>query len=370
MVISFDTGKIETTSGGETTVNLQQKKVIVTENGLDVIIPDAGYDGLSTVYVKTYVSDNDGLKDFSVLGYSEEEVIALNEKIDNDIEISKSANEKTCVYLPMTALNKSFNGWLNLQYIPEGYNIGVINFMSFEKCTSLKEIDFNKINVTITGSSVNSLFNGCTSLNNVHFRKNMFTQPLDAQYMFGYTFSLNELDFTDVGFKPTNMSYFCQNSNVKTVKGLDTSLCTKFNYAFQNTIGGGVINLCKLSLSSLTSCTSANIGYCLYLSLVNFGGFVDCEQITDWGTYSSNPFNNTSNLEVIEEMGTIKGKNFNLSSSTKLTVDSLMVVINALYDYVGNGDSTTQTCTLGSTNLAKLSDVQKAIATAKGWILK
>ena len=52
MIISFNTGKINT--GGKE-VALQQKKVTVTSNGLDVIIPDAGYDGLSTVYVQTKV---------------------------------------------------------------------------------------------------------------------------------------------------------------------------------------------------------------------------------------------------------------------------------------------------------------------------
>lgn len=56
MVISFNTGKVETTGGG--TGLLQQKKVTITENGLDVVIPDAGYDGLSTVYVKTDVKQD------------------------------------------------------------------------------------------------------------------------------------------------------------------------------------------------------------------------------------------------------------------------------------------------------------------------
>lgn len=55
MVISFNTGKITGGSG-----SLQQKRVEVTENGLDVVVPDAGYDGLSTVYIKTNVEGGGG----------------------------------------------------------------------------------------------------------------------------------------------------------------------------------------------------------------------------------------------------------------------------------------------------------------------
>lgn len=55
-----------------------------------------------------------------------------------------------------------------------------------------------------------------------------------------------------------------------------------------------------------------------------------------------------------------------LSASTNLTTDSLMSVINALVDLTGE-DS--KTLTLGATNLAKLSDEQKEIATNKNWVL-
>ena len=54
-----------------------------------------------------------------------------------------------------------------------------------------------------------------------------------------------------------------------------------------------------------------------------------------------------------------------LNYCNALTVDSLVSVLNALPQL----DGTSYTCTIGSTNLAKLSDTQKAIATAKGWTL-
>ena len=54
----------------------------------------------------------------------------------------------------------------------------------------------------------------------------------------------------------------------------------------------------------------------------------------------------------------------NLASCTNLTHDSIMVVINGLQTV-----TTTQKLTLGSTNLAKLTEADKKIATDKGWTL-
>jgi uncharacterized protein YndB with AHSA1/START domain len=44
-----------------------------------------------------------------------------------------------------------------------------------------------------------------------------------------------------------------------------------------------------------------------------------------------------------------------------------MNIIGCLSDYSGSG--TTHTCTIGTANLAKLTDAEKAIATEKGWTL-
>ena len=58
-----------------------------------------------------------------------------------------------------------------------------------------------------------------------------------------------------------------------------------------------------------------------------------------------------------------------ISHLTQLEHSSLLVIINGLYDYVGAGSSGTRYIKLGATNLAKLSDEEKAIATSKGWTI-
>ena len=55
---------------------------------------------------------------------------------------------------------------------------------------------------------------------------------------------------------------------------------------------------------------------------------------------------------------------FSLSGCNQLTHDSLMVFINGLQTVTN-----TQKLTLGSTNLAKLTEADKKIATDKGWTL-
>ena len=59
-------------------------------------------------------------------------------------------------------------------------------------------------------------------------------------------------------------------------------------------------------------------------------------------------------------------KNLNFSVSTGLTVDSMVNIINALVD---RSSTSSYTLNLGSTNLAKLNDGQKAVAANKNWVL-
>ena len=58
--------------------------------------------------------------------------------------------------------------------------------------------------------------------------------------------------------------------------------------------------------------------------------------------------------------------NLDLYSCSQLTHDSLMNVINEAADVTASP----KTLTLGATNLNKLTDDEKAIATNKGWTLK
>lgn len=78
--------------------------------------------------------------------------------------------------------------------------------------------------------------------------------------------------------------------------------------------------------------------------------------------YATNSFNNCVNLKSILMTG--MKVSFNISSSTKFEESDLVTILNNLATV-----TTTQTLTMGATNLAKLTDEDKAIATNKGWTL-
>lgn len=76
-------------------------------------------------------------------------------------------------------------------------------------------------------------------------------------------------------------------------------------------------------------------------------------------------FYNCTALEDVQ-VGTDWNMSLRLNVSSNLTVESMVAMFNNLKDLT---DETAKTLTLGSTNLAKLTDEQKAIATNKNWTL-
>jgi hypothetical protein len=71
-------------------------------------------------------------------------------------------------------------------------------------------------------------------------------------------------------------------------------------------------------------------------------------------------FNNCYSLTDFESC--VWYKSISFSSSSKLTHDSLMSIINNLATVTSK-----QTLTIGATNKAKLTDDEIAVATEKGW---
>ena len=76
-----------------------------------------------------------------------------------------------------------------------------------------------------------------------------------------------------------------------------------------------------------------------------------------------NCFTNCTALKTITGNPNFK-VSLDLSACKNLTHDSIMVVINGLQTV-----TTTQKLTLGTENLAKLTDDEKKVATDKGWTL-
>ena len=137
---------------------------------------------------------------------------------------------------------------------------------------------------------------------------------------------------------------------------IDTSNGTNFDGAWQN-------------CSSLTTFPMLNLSKGTYFG----GAWYRCESLTSIpqldlsaGTDFNNAWGFCNHLTTLGGFGAIKAS-INLSDSPNLTVDSIMNVINQAADLNELG-ITGKTMNLGS-NLNKLTNEQKAVATNKGWTL-
>ena len=135
------------------------------------------------------------------------------------------------------------------------------------------------------------------------------------------------------------------------------------------------IGACFYNCTSLTSLTLPD-GFGQNATIMSYnkriGCFQNCKALeslhlpSGFGQKATNLVNCLSNCTALK---TITGNpNFkvslSLSASNNLTHDSIMVVINGLQTV-----TEAQTLTLGSENLAKLTEADKKIATDKGWTL-
>ena len=99
--------------------------------------------------------------------------------------------------------------------------------------------------------------------------------------------------------------------------------------------------------------------------------FGECSSLVTIGAYDfasitnlAGAFGNCISLKHIHIKNFVAS--FDISASTKFEESDLVEILNNLMDLTGK---TSQTLTMGATNLAKLTDAEKAIATNKNWVL-
>ena len=159
----------------------------------------------------------------------------------------------------------------------------------------------------------------------------------------------------------TDWSYYCNNgARLHTLPFIDTSNGTNFNSMCYNASGGWGNNLFDIELN----CTKAEtMTYAFYGS--------KARKITlhfnEWSMTSTklaSAFRNASEVTEITITGKIfvNSNDLNLAYCSKLTVESLVNILDALIDNEGYEKFTVY---FGSTNLAKLTTEQKEIAGIK-----
>lgn len=173
-----------------------------------------------------------------------------------------------------------------------------------------------------------------------------------------------------------NMFYNC--ANLTTIPQLNTGKVTTMNSMFYNCSKLTTIPLLNTSnvtnmstmffgCNSLTTIPQLNTGKVTNMKNM----FYSCNSLTKipqldtsnvTGTNMNNIFAGCSSLKSILMTG--MKVSFDISASTKFERADLLIILNNLATV-----TTTQTLKMGATNLAKLTDEDKAIATNKGWTL-
>ena len=170
----------------------------------------------------------------------------------------------------------------------------------------------------------------------------------------------NSLENVEVKYFGTNMFSNC--SNLKTAKSTGTGSSTG-NSVFQNDIA-----LETVIFSDETTTIGTKVFYgCTSLKTVYLPSSITTATSSSLTSTSSSydAFYNCTALEDVQ-LGQDWNMSLRLNVSNNLTVDSMVAMFNSLKDLTGD---TAKTLTLGSTNLAKLTDEQKLIATNKNWTL-
>ena len=202
-------------------------------------------------------------------------------------------------------------------------------------------------------TDMNGMFNSCSSLTTIPLLNT--SNATNMSYMLGYCSSLTTIPLLDTSnvINMGNMFYNC--SRLAVIPQLDTSNVTNMAYMFYN---------CS-SLTTIPLLDTSNV--------TNMGNmFKNCSSLT------TIPLLNTSNATSmgymfdgcrrLETIHMINMKvSFDIRSSILFTREALVEIINNCYDVTTLNK--TAKLTMGSTNLAKLTDEDKLIATNKGWTL-
>lgn len=297
---------------------------------------DDNLDGYSSVEVATSGVDINDYFGNTVDRYNSSTqayISSLLKKIPENITIVPTS----CAYM--------FMGAINLEEIPmfDTSKITSMTYM-FQNCRSLKTIpELNTSNVT----NMSYMFDNCESLETIP-QLNMSNVTTISTMFRG----CKNLKTISIPYAPklTGVGYtFANCTSLESISALDTSNATQFYATFRN-----CTNLTTLPLLDCGKISSLDYGFDGCPNLTNLGGFKDL------GKAYTLKSNNYSAYQL------------NLTSQ-KLTHESLMNVINNLYDLnitydVANGGTLyRQRLSITAFNKAKLTEEEIAIATNKGW---
>ena len=348
-------------------------------------IPQENTGGDTTTYsYKIPTADVEGLKalgwDDESIGYFRDNNLCYDWQKDNYIvtegnkelygvvtknNISTYKSDPNFIYCPMidtsnmTNMGHMFNGCSSLQSIPllDTSKVTDMEYM-FYTCSLLTRIpllDTSKV------TNMADMFPSCTSLQSIPLLDT--SKVTNMKYMFSICRSLQSIPLLDTS-NVTNMDNMFSNcTSLQSIPPLNTSNVTNMDNMFSNCTS--LQSIPPLNTSKVTNMANM-FSSCHLLKSIPL---LDCGNVTNMNEF----FGWYLDINTLTDLGGFKDLKISITSkfldkTPNLTIESLMNVINYLYDLTANGLSG-QTLKFGQTNLDKLTEEQIAVATAKGWTL-
>lgn len=254
-----------------------------------------------------------------------------NKRIRKIVNSTKQPS-KNCIWLKDGKLYYyGTTGWTEIQGQDKVTEVATIwtdvDGMKYRGSTITKFQDGYKF-APRTGNNCYEMFDDCKKLTEVPLFDTSEAQSMS--YMFAYCTLIKGIPLFDMSSATSISNMFTNCDLLETVPQFNTKKVTDFDNMFNY-----CNNLKSVPKLDMSNGRSVNRMFYQASALTTLGGFTGLKRSLD------------------------------LSQSNNLTKESLLNVINEAADVT----SDPQTLTFGATNLAKLTDEEKAIATSKGWTL-
>lgn len=331
----------------------------IIENGSYIIDPPAGYDGLASVQVMVDVPATGGFDTSIIKGTAYMFADYSGSTLDLTGLDTSNATRMQYMFSGCTRLTT-----LDLSGLNTANNTNTVSM--FDGCSNLTSLNLTGLD-TSKVTSMKYMFRECSKLPSLDLSSFNTSNVTDMSYMFHTLYQMKTVDLSNFDTSNvTTMAYMFCNSKFTTLdlSTFKTGKVTTFSYMFK---GNDLLQ--SLNCSGWTTTNVGTVDYifsgCKYLTDLDISGW-DLTKASGTTAFS-NAFNGCSKLTNVTADNLILPKNRSLnflSGATALTADSIVAFLNGLQPITAS-----YTFTIGATNLAKLTDVQKAIATSKGWKL-
>ena len=326
--------------------NLQDKETTPTKE-TQVVVADKTYDGLSKVTVNPIPDEY--IIPSGEIEFTQNGTYDVTDKASAKVNIKEKVLGTKTITSNGTynASDDNLDGYSQVEVATSGVDIN--EYFDLTKKTSGRANIYIKQFPTIDTSGykdMSYMFDGCTNLTTIPQLDT--SNVTNISYMFYVCSNLTTIPQLDTSKVTDISSMFSGCTKLTTIPQLDTSNVTSMAYMFSN-----CTNLTTIPQLDTSKVTDISYAFNNCKSLENFNGLINLGQ-----AYSTSQSANYRYYKL------------DLSKSTKLTEQSIINILNNLYDIATKGCKT-QSVVLGSTNLAKLvsEEGQQALQTAtqRGW---